>query len=181
MGQPAATDRLRLPSLNHSLTLDLVVLHRDRPVIAPCRQLTQAWRQDMGLELSEQKTRIAHPLATAEGEAGFNCLGCRVRQYRASQDNTSRGRGFKTLIKPSQEAVKRHGTKRSEIITQNKAATQAHLIGVLHPSIAGWANDYRAVVRTMTVHRLDRQRYEKLRRWAFFRHPRQGRRWAIQR
>jgi RNA-directed DNA polymerase len=160
---------------------DLVVLHRDRTVIEQCRHLTQAWLQDIGLELSEQKTRIAHTLETAEGDAGFNFLGFQVRQYRASKYNTSRGRGFKTLIKPSQEAVKRHWAKLSEIITQNKAAKQANLIGVLNPIIAGWANYYSAVVSTTTFHRLDRQLYEKLRRWAFFRHPRKGRWWAIQR
>jgi RNA-directed DNA polymerase len=33
---------------------DLVVLHRDRAVMEPCRQLTQAWRRGIGLELSAQ-------------------------------------------------------------------------------------------------------------------------------
>jgi len=160
---------------------DLVVLHRDRTVIEPCRDLTQAWLQDIGLQRSEQKTRIAHTLETAEGEAGFNFLGFQVRQHRASKDNTSRGRGFTTLIRPSKEAVKRHWAKLSEIIRQNKAAKQANLIGVLNPIIAGWAHDYRAVVSTTTFHRLDHQLYEKRRRWAFFRHPRTGRRWAVRR
>ena len=87
---------------------DLVILHRDRTVIEQCRHLTQTWLQGIGLELSAQKTRIAHTLEKVEGEAGFNFLGFQVRQYRASKYNTARGRGFKTLIRPSQEAVKRH-------------------------------------------------------------------------
>jgi RNA-directed DNA polymerase len=119
---------------------DLVVLHRDRSVIEPCRHLTQEWLQGIGLELREQKTRIVHPLEKAEGEAGCNFLGFHGRQYQASKDNTSRGRGFKTLIKPSKEAVKRHWVKLSETISQHKAAKQANLIGVLNPIIAGWAN-----------------------------------------
>jgi RNA-directed DNA polymerase len=160
---------------------DLVILHRDRTVLEPCRHLTQAWLQDIGLELSEQKTRIAHTLATVEGEAGFNFLGFQVRQYRASKYNTARGRGFKTLIRPSQEAVKRHWATLAALISQHKAAKQAHLIGILNPIIAGWANYYSAVVSTKTFHLLDHRLYEKLRRWAFFRHPRKGRRWAIQR
>ena len=137
-----------------------------------CRQLTQEWLQGIGLELSEQKTRIAHTLEKVEGEAGFNFLGFQVRQYHASKYNTSRGRGFKTLITPSPEAVKRHWARLSELISQNKAAKQANLIGVLNPVIAGWANYYSAVVSTKTFHRLDHRLYEKLRRWAFFRHPR---------
>jgi RNA-directed DNA polymerase len=104
-----------------------------------------------------------------------------VRQYAASKYNTSRGRGFKTLITPSNEAVKRHWATLSERISHNKAAKQANLIGLLNPMIAGWANYYRAVVSTKTFHRLDHRLYEKLRRWAFFRHPRKSRRWAIAR
>lgn len=107
---------------------DLVVLHRDRGVIEHCHDLIQQWLAGIGLELSEQKTRIAHTLEKVEGEAGFNFLGFEVRQYLASKYNTSRGRGFKTLIKPSKEAVKRHWAKLSEMISHNKAAKQANLI-----------------------------------------------------
>jgi RNA-directed DNA polymerase len=160
---------------------DLVILHRDRTVIEQCRHLTQAWLQDIGLELSEQKTRIAHTLEKIEGEAGFKFLGFQVRQYRASKYNTARGRGFKTLITPSQEAGKRHWATLSALVSQHKAAQQANLIGILNPIIAGWANYYSAVVSTKTFHLLDHRLYEKLRRWAFFRHPRKSRRWAIQR
>jgi RNA-directed DNA polymerase len=160
---------------------DLVILHRDRTVIEQCRHLTQAWLQDIGLELSAQKTRIAHTLEQVEGEAGFNFLGFQVRQYRASKYNTARGRGFKTLIRPSKEAVKRHWATLSAVISQHKAAKQANLIGLLNPIIAGWANYYSAVVSTKTFHLLDHRLYEKLRRWALFRHPRKSRRWAIQR
>jgi len=160
---------------------DLVILHRDRTVIEQCRHLTQTWLQGIGLELSEQKTRIAHTLEKVAGEAGFNFLGFQVRQYRASKYNTAQGRGFKTLIRPSHEAMKRHWATLSALISQHKAAKQANLIGILNPLIAGWANYYSAVVSTRTFHLLDHRLYEKLRRWAFFRHPRQGRRWAIQR
>ncbi len=99
---------------------DLVILHRDRNVIEQCRQLTQEWLTGIGLELSEQKTRIAHTLENVEGEVGFNFLGFEVRQYPASKYNTSRGRGFKTLIKPSKEAVKRHWATLSEMISQQQ-------------------------------------------------------------
>jgi len=160
---------------------DLIVLHRDRTVIEHCRHLTQEWLKGIGLELSEQKTRIAHTLEKTGGEAGFNFLGFSVRQHQASKYNTSRGRGVKTLIRPTTEAVKRHWAKLSEIISQNKAAKQVNLIGVLNPLSAGWANYYSAVVSTKTFHLLDHRLYEKLRRWAFFRHPRKGRRWVVRR
>jgi RNA-directed DNA polymerase len=84
-------------------------------------------------------------------------------------------------LSSSQEAIKRHWARLSEIISHHQAAKQANLIGVLNPVIAGWANYYRAVVSKETFQLLDHRLYEKLRRWAFFRHPRKGRRWAIAR
>src|SRR5262249_3081583 len=110
---------------------DLVILHRDRTVIEQCHHPTQTWLQGIGLELSEQKTRIARTLEKVAGEAGFNFLGFQVRQYRASKYNTAQGRGFKTLIRPSHEAMKRHWATLSALISQHKAAKQANLIGIL--------------------------------------------------
>jgi RNA-directed DNA polymerase len=157
------------------------VLHRDRTVIEECQQLIADWFRGIGLELSEQKTRIAHTLEHEEGKAGFTFLGFTIRQHRASKYNTARGRGFKTLITPSQEAVKRHWAKLSEIISRNKAAQQSHLIGLLNPVITGWANYYSAVVSTKTFHQLDHHLYNKLRRWAHYRHPRKSRQWVTAR
>jgi hypothetical protein len=145
-------------------------------VIEHCRHLTQKWLTGIGLGLSEHKTRSAHTLKKAEGEVGCTFLGVEVRQYPASKDNTSGQRGVKTLIQPSNAAVKRHWATLSERIRQHKAAKQATLIGILNPVIAGWANYSRAVGSTKTFHLLDHRLYEQRRRWAFFRHPRKGRR-----
>jgi RNA-directed DNA polymerase len=160
---------------------DLVVLHRDRAVIEECRQLIEEWLKGMGLELSEQKTRIAHTLEQEEGVAGFDFLGFTIRQHRASKYNTSQGRGFKTLITPSPEAVKRHWATLAEIINRHKAARQVNLIGLLNPVITGWANYYKAVVSTKAFHQLDHHLYNKLRRWAQYRHPRKSRQWVAAR
>jgi RNA-directed DNA polymerase len=160
---------------------DLVVLHRDRGAIEECRHLMQEWLAGVGLELNEKKTRIAHTLDKEGGEAGFNFLGFNIRQHRVSKYNTSSGSGFKTLIKPSREAIKRHGEKVAEIVRGNKAARQDNLIGLLNPVIAGWANYYSAVVSKRVFNVLDHRLFEKLRRWAFFRHPRKGRQWVIRR
>lgn len=84
---------------------------------------------EMGLELSPSKTRMAHPLQPEGGEAGFNVLGFQVRQYPASQNNTAQGHDFKTLIKPSKEAIKRHYRHLTETISRNKVARQENLIG----------------------------------------------------
>jgi RNA-directed DNA polymerase len=60
---------------------DLVVLHRDKDVIAHCQRLTADGLAGIGLELSPRKTRIAHTLQPEGGEAGFHFLGF-VRHVR---------------------------------------------------------------------------------------------------
>jgi RNA-directed DNA polymerase len=160
---------------------DLAVLHRDRSVIETCQRLVAEWLAGMGLELSQKKTRIAHTLEREDGEAGFNFLGFNIRQFRVSKYNAARGRDFKTLIKPSKEAIKRHHAQLSETISCNKAAKQINLIGLLNPIIIGWSNYYRAVVSKRTFQLLDNRLYQKLRRWAYFRHPKKSRQWIARR
>ena len=160
---------------------DFLVLHRDRSVIEECQKLTKEWLANIGLELSEKKTRIAHTLDEVDGTAGFDFLGFNIRQYKTSKYNTCKGCGYKTLIKPGKEAIKSHRTQLSNIVSRNKAAKQENLIGLLNPVIAGWGNYYSAVVSTKAFQLLDHRLYEKLRRWANWRHPRKSRHWIVRR
>jgi RNA-directed DNA polymerase len=158
---------------------DFVVFHRETTVIQHCQRLAEEWLQGVGLALNQEKTRIVHTLETPGGQAGFNFLGCEIRPYPVSRYNATHG--FKTLIRPSQDAIKRHDAQLAAIIAQHKAARQANLIGVLNPVMAGWSNYYSAVVSKATFQRLDHQRYVKLARWARSRHPRKSRHWIAQR
>lgn len=158
---------------------DLVVLHRDKTAIEYCQRLITDWLVGIGLELSPSKTRIAHTLQPEGGEAGFHFLGFQVRQYPVSQYNS--GQGFKTLIKPNKAAIKRHYRQLAETIRQNKAARQENLVGLLNPVIAGWSNYYRAVVSKDVFQTLDNKLYNRLVRWARFRHPRKAWRWITHR
>jgi RNA-directed DNA polymerase len=108
-----------------------VILHRDRAVIETCQHLTEAWLQRIGLELHPKKTRLAHTLLDEARTSGFDFLGVSIRPYRVSQFNTATGRGFKTLIKPSADAIKRHDKALAECLHRNQAATQENLIGLL--------------------------------------------------
>ena len=160
---------------------DLVVLHRDKTAIEHCQRLTADWLAGMGLELSPSKTRIAHTLQPVGDEAGFDFLGFQIRQYPVSRHNTARGRGFKTLIKPSKDAIRRHYRQLTETISRNKAARQENLIGLLNPVIAGWSHYYRAVVSNNVFQTLDNKLYNRLVRWARFRHPRKSWHWMTHR
>lgn len=89
------------------------------------------WLQRRGLQLSEAKTRIVH-LAD-----GFDFLGFNVRHYPTPA--TSRA-GWKLLIKPSRDAIKRFKQRmRAEwqiMHGQNAVAVMARL----NPIIRGWSN-----------------------------------------
>ena len=159
---------------------DLVVLHGDKEAIEHCQRLTTDWLAGIGLELNPTKTRIAHTLHAEETEAGFNFLGFEVRQYPASKYNTH-GNGFKTLIKPSKDAIKRHYRHVAETINRYKTARQENLIRQLNPIIAGWGNYYRAVVSKKAFQTLDQKLYHRLARWARYRHPKKGRQWTANR
>ena len=160
---------------------DLVILHRDKTAIEHCQRLAADWLAEIGLELSPSKTRIAHTLHPEGGQAGFNFLGFQIRQYRASRYNTAQGRGFKTLIKPSQDAIKRHYRRLAETISHNKAARQENLIGLLNPMIAGWSHYYRAVVSKDIFQTMDQKLFNRLVRWARFRHPKKSGHWLTNR
>ncbi len=158
---------------------NVVILHRDRAVIHHCQRLAEEWLRSIGLALHPEKTCIAHTLTPEDGKAGFDFLGFEVRQYPVSKYNAARG--FKTLIKPSRDAIRRHYAQLCAIIGQNKAARQERLIGLLNPVIAGWSNYYSAVVSKAVFRRLDHLLYRKLACWARYRHPRKPRRWRVQR
>jgi RNA-directed DNA polymerase len=165
---------------------DFVVLHEDRAVIERCQQLAAAWLAGMGLELKPSKTRIAHTYLGHEGRAGFDFLGITVRQYPVGKHYSARNTygkllGFKTLIKPSSAAQKRHLAEIAEVVRRHRATPQGRLIELLNRKIIGWANYYATKVSKDAFSRMDHLVYLKLKRWAERRHPNKGKRWVANR
>jgi RNA-directed DNA polymerase len=175
---------------------DLVILHRDQAVIQKSKEVVEDWLKHMGLELKPSKTRITHTLQAVEGEkeregeAGFDFLGFNVRHYHVGKTHfvktggRTRGRtnervDFKTIIKPSKTGLHRHYAALSEVITRLKAASQDTLIATLNPKIRGWSGYYRTVVSSRAFSKLDHLVWNKLMRWAKYRHPRKGNRWVV--
>ncbi len=153
---------------------DLVILCVDLETLIKLKVVAEEWLATMGLQLKPSKTRITHTLNEHEGKVGFDFLGFNVRQYHMGKHRTRtyRGKpGFKTLIKPSQKAIKRHHEKIGEVIRQHRGAPQKALIGALNPIIRGWTQYYRACVAKRTFSTMDYQISHKLARWAQRRHP----------
>jgi RNA-directed DNA polymerase len=159
-----------------------VVLHPDLAGVQAARVALEAWLAGMGLELKPSKTRITHTLNAHEGQVGFDFLGCTVRQFRVGKTHSGKGcngqlLGFKTLIKPSREAIRRHVHTLGDQIRTHRTVSQDDLIDMLNPRIRGWANYYRSVVASRTFAACDRHLYVQLRRWSRRRHPTKSRRW----
>ena len=176
---------------------DFVILAPKAKQIIELQELVKTWLAVMGLELSASKTSISHTIdipSRKEDEtfkelktkltdkAGFDFLGFNVRQYEVDWNSSGSCNGtklgFKTLIKPSKKAIKKHYDAIAEIIDAHKSATQAVLISKLNPVVRGWVNYYSTVVSKETFSTLDYMVYQKLSRWAQRRHPGKSGAWV---
>jgi len=163
---------------------DLVILCADLETLIELKVVAEEWLAEMGLRLKPSKTRITHTLNEHEGNVGFDFLGFNVRQYHVGKHRTSTYRGqagYKTLIRPSKEAVKRHHEKVGAVIRQYRGAPQKALIGALNPIIRGWTRYYRTCAAKRTFSTMDYQMMHKLARWAQRRHPNKKAGWCFRR
>lgn len=156
---------------------DFVVLHPTEEGIRKAQHVVEHWLKDIGLEMKPEKTRIT---TTAQG---FDFLGFTVRQFPVGKYHAGRkhqGRpvgeekpslcGFKTIIKPSKESLKRHVRDLGKRVWEYRKATQEELITTLNPLINGWARYFSTSVSKVAFSKMDFTLYTILRRWAKRRH-----------
>jgi len=170
---------------------DFVILHDTLETIEQAKARAAAWLAAMGLELKPSKTRIVHTLHEHAGQPpGFDFLGFTVRHFPVGKTHaarvngrakTRRVRGYKTIIRPSKQAVKRHERQLKARIRRDSAAPQEQLITDLNRAVVGWSNYYRTVSAKDTFVKLDHHLFWKLHRWATKRHRNQSRRWVVTR
>jgi RNA-directed DNA polymerase len=164
---------------------DFLIFHSDKEVLAQVAQRVTEWLSSMGLHLNPNKTKLTHTLTPTEGRVGGDFLGFTIRQVRVGKTHTGKDTmgkplGFKTIIKPSKEAIKRHTLETKRRIRELRTVSQAELIRTLNPIIRGWANYYRTVVASKTFSTCDCILYWQLKRWSESRHPTKGRHWIKQ-
>ena len=163
---------------------DFVIIHENLNVVQNCQKIVEEWLTHVGLELSQEKTKIIHTLYEyKENKPGFNFLGFNIRQYPAGKYQSGKNPygkilGFKTIIKPSKEKVHEHYRKLADIIDKHKSAPQHVLISKLAPIIIGWSNYYRSVCSKETYSKVYDLLFKKLIRWGYRRHPNKGKFWV---
>ena len=163
---------------------DFVIFHENLKVLKQCQQIICEWLTQFDLELKPSKTRIVHTLNELEdNKPGFDFLGFNIRQYKVGKyqsGKNSKGEllGFKTIIKPSDESVKRHYQKLSDTIKRLNAAPQIKLIKELNPIIRGWCNYFKSVCSKEIFSELYHLVHIRIRRWADRRHPNKNKHWV---
>ncbi|MCY7274246.1 MAG: group II intron reverse transcriptase/maturase [Phormidesmis sp. CAN_BIN44] len=156
---------------------DFVCLHPDQEVIDKAKVILQEWLKEAGLEISEKKTRVTHTFK------GFDFLGFNIRQYKVGKHKSGKSRngnrlGFKTLIKPSKEKVKKHYEKIADVISRYNSAPQKAMVLRLNPIILGWANYYSTGVSKAAFSTLDHLIWQRITRWCKRRHLNKSAQWV---
>jgi RNA-directed DNA polymerase len=163
---------------------DFVIFHSNIEVLQKVIGKVTQWLQEVGLNLSPKKTRITHTLTEYQQHVGFDFLGFSVRQFQVGKTHTGRNAqgkplGFKTIIKPSQEAIKRHILKIKERLRRLRSVSQEQLIKEVNPIIWGWAAYYKTVLSSRTFSTCDKILWVQLMRWTKARHPKEGTHQAV--
>jgi RNA-directed DNA polymerase len=165
---------------------DFVVLYPTMEGMEVIQHTVEQFLADMGLHLNPKKTRIVHTLDHHNGEPGFDFLGFNIRQYRVGKTHGMKPdgktpQGFKTLIRPSKDAIRRHIAALRDIIRKHRTAKQDVLIYALNPVITGWTRYYRTGTSTETFRTCEYILYRMLRRWAERRHLTKSKHWVSKR
>ena len=130
-------------------------------------------KDEIGLELSEEKTRITHI------SDGFDFLGFNFRKYRKESPKSKYHATGILLIKPQKEKVRKVTRKMQETLDSNKTAKQGSIISMLNPIIQGYGMYNRFVVSKETFFSIDNALWHKLWRWAKRRHPNKSKSWIM--
>ena len=113
-------------------------------------------RDELGLELSEEKTKITHI------EEGFEFLGFRI--FRCNKASNRRKVGV--FVRPTDKGLKRVQVKIKAMTTRSTLNDDSvYKIQAINAVIRGWATYYRAVNPTETFNKLDRYVWLRLKKW----------------
>jgi RNA-directed DNA polymerase len=145
---------------------DFVIIHENKSVIELCITECTRWLKTVGLELSEEKSKLR------DARQGFKFLGFQIMLVRKG---LAINHPYKVKITPAKINYLRFLDKVRQTIKRAKAWTAYDLIRFLKPIIIGWANYYRKCECKHVFSKLSHIIFGMLRAWAFRRDTRNGR------
>lgn len=178
---------------------DLVIFHHRREVVAGIKDFLTGWLAKCGLQLNEEKTRIAHTLDGGAGNTGFDFLGFSFSQRIVGKHQLSAWfNGVFTRITPSSKAIEALKEKVSGVIMnarpnpkrnaayahQRKKGLPGHqevLINKLNPILRGWTNHFRFQNSKEIFSDIDHWLWIKLWQWTKRHYGHQGRHELVKR
>jgi len=141
---------------------DFVIIHRNPEIMEKVIVETKNWLTNIGLEISEEKSRLRW------ASQSFNFLGFQIILVKRQKE-------IRVKITPAKENVKALTDKTRSIIQNNKSASSYKLIYLLRPVLIGWGNYFRYCECKETFKKVDNVVYNQLRAWVLRRATRQGR------
>lgn len=151
---------------------DFIVFCETEQDAEESKRILTEWLSLRGLTLSPEKTRIVHI------REGFNFLGFNIRQYEAPRTSKS---GWKLLIKPSDESVKKLRGKLKEIWLRLGSKDVASILKQINPIVRGWANYFRTSSASRTFEKLDHWMHQRTVRYVKRNHSNKSWHWRKQR
>jgi len=145
---------------------DFVVIHESKQVIELCIEETKRWLAGIGLEISEEKSRLI------DDREGFKFLGFRIILVRRGRHPKQ---PYKVKIIPAKENCLRFLDKIRSVVKKAKAWSAYDLIKVLRPIVLGWANYYCYCECNRVFVKLENAIFGMLRAWVFRRDHQRGR------
>jgi RNA-directed DNA polymerase len=151
------------PAASASSDWYIITGHSKIFLLKVVKPLVEAFFNERGLELSQEKTILTHI------QDGFDFLGQNVRKY-----------GNKLLIKPAEKSIRKLMEKVRMIVKTNPQAKAENLIRLLNPIIRGWVQYHRHVVSKAIFSAIDHNIFEILWQWSRRRHPHKNAQWIRQ-
>lgn len=145
---------------------DFVIIHENKQVIELCIAEVKQWLSNMGLKISEEKSKLR------DAREGFQFLGFQIILVRRGLDINH---PYKVKIVAAKDNCLRFLDKVKKTVISAKAWTSYDLIRVLKPILMGWANYYRFSECKDLFSKLEFMIFGMLRAWAFRRDTRNGR------
>ena len=153
---------------------DFVVFAKTLNDVLKAKDIITKFLKPIGLNLSEEKTRIGHSMENKPGTfgpVGLDFLGYHFRTkscsiHRGVKNTRGVPQRFKLFTHPSREAVKRHKQNLKKILIDFKGAPIGRVVERLSSTIKGWTWYHSVTQSTRTFSRLDEWLWKALWRWA---------------
>lgn len=153
---------------------DFVIFAKTLADVLKAKQLVSEFLKPVGLNLSEEKTRIGHSMNQEIGTSkplGLDFLSYNFRnkicsKHRGVKNTRGVSQNFKLITKPSQKAVIKHKASLSRILMELRGAPIGRVMERLSSRIKGWTWYHSVTQCTRTFSKLDEWLYWKLWRWA---------------